>query len=162
MQPDLCFSDDIFFDRVGSLLLCADFLYLQHVGLVAPQYMESSWTRNQIHVSCMAGRFLTTGPPGKSLMILKLITQFICLSANPGGGHGNPFQYSCLENHMDRSDPSPWACKESDTTEQLSTVKIKEYLRKSILVIHHIKKIKEKNYVIAIHSDKAFHKIQLL
>ena len=20
----------------------------------------------------------------------------------PGGGHGNPFQYSCLENHMDR------------------------------------------------------------
>ena len=60
-----------FFDRVGSLLLCADFLYLQRVGLVAPQHMESSWTRNQIHVSCMAGRFLTTGPPGKSLMILK-------------------------------------------------------------------------------------------
>ena len=21
---------------------------------------------------------------------------------SPGGGHGNPFQYSCLENHMDR------------------------------------------------------------
>jgi len=20
----------------------------------------------------------------------------------PGAGHGNPFQYSCLENHMDR------------------------------------------------------------
>ena len=26
---------------------------------------------------------------------------------SPGGGHGNPFQYSCLENPMDRE--SQWA-----------------------------------------------------
>ena len=24
------------------------------------------------------------------------------LGRSPGGGHGNPLQYSCLENHMDR------------------------------------------------------------
>ena len=24
------------------------------------------------------------------------------LGGSPGGGHGNPFQYSCLENSMDR------------------------------------------------------------
>ena len=24
------------------------------------------------------------------------------LGRSPGGGHGNPFQYSCLENSMDR------------------------------------------------------------
>ena len=24
---------------------------------------------------------------------------------NPGGGHGNPLQYSCLENPMDRGAP---------------------------------------------------------
>ena len=24
---------------------------------------------------------------------------------SPGGGHGNPFQYSCLENAMDREEP---------------------------------------------------------
>ena len=24
------------------------------------------------------------------------------LGRSPGGGHGNPFQYSCLENAMDR------------------------------------------------------------
>ena len=24
------------------------------------------------------------------------------LERSPGGGHGNPFQYSCLENPMDR------------------------------------------------------------
>ena len=40
-----------------------------------------------------------------------------------GGGHGNPCQYSCLENpHGQKSlaGPSPWGCKESDMTEQLS------------------------------------------
>ena len=35
-------------------------------------------------------------------------------------GNGNPLQYSCLENPMDRGDHSPWGCKESDTTEQLN------------------------------------------
>ena len=37
-----------------------------------------------------------------------------------GGGHGNPLQYSCLENtHGQRNlmGYSPWGCKESDTTE---------------------------------------------
>ena len=39
---------------------------------------------------------------------------------SPGAGHGNPLQYSCLENpHGQRSlaDHSPWGHKESDTTE---------------------------------------------
>ena len=43
---------------------------------------------------------------------------------SPGGGHGSPFQYSCLENpHGQRSlaDYSPWGCKESDMTKWLST-----------------------------------------
>ena len=43
---------------------------------------------------------------------------------SPGGGHGNPLQYSCLENlHGQRSlvGYSPWGHKESDITEQLST-----------------------------------------
>ena len=46
------------------------------------------------------------------------------LGKYPGGGHGNPLQYSCLENpHGQRSlaGYSPWGCKESDTTERLST-----------------------------------------
>ena len=39
---------------------------------------------------------------------------------SPGGGHGNPLQYSCLENPMDTGawQPyCPWGHKESDTTE---------------------------------------------
>ena len=36
-----------------------------------------------------------------------------------GVGNGNPLQYSCLENP---SGYSPWGCKESDMTEQPSTL----------------------------------------
>ena len=46
------------------------------------------------------------------------------LGRSPGGGHGNPLQYSCLENlHGQRNlaGYSPWGQKELDTTEQLST-----------------------------------------
>ena len=46
------------------------------------------------------------------------------LGRSPGGGRGNPLQYSCLENpHGLRSlaSYSPWGHKESDTTEGLST-----------------------------------------
>ena len=44
------------------------------------------------------------------------------LGRSPGGEHGNPLQYSCLENpHGWRSlvGYSPWSWKESDMTEQL-------------------------------------------
>ena len=49
------------------------------------------------------------------------------LGRSPGEGNGNPFQYSCLENPMDRESHgqrslagySPRDGKESDMTEQL-------------------------------------------
>ena len=43
---------------------------------------------------------------------------------SPGEGNGNPLQYSCHGTfHGQRSlvGYSPWGCKESDTTEQLTT-----------------------------------------
>ena len=47
------------------------------------------------------------------------------LGRSPGGGCGNPLQYSYLENpHGQRSlegSMQPWGHKESDTTERLST-----------------------------------------
>ena len=47
------------------------------------------------------------------------------LGRSHGGGHCNPFQYSCLENfNRQRSlvDCSPWDHKESDMTEKLCTM----------------------------------------
>ena len=41
----------------------------------------------------------------------------------PGGGNGNPLQYSCLEKSRGQrglAGYSPWGCKESDMTEGLS------------------------------------------
>ena len=46
------------------------------------------------------------------------------LGRSPGGGHGNPFQFTCLENpHGKRSlaGDSPWGRKEPDMTKRLST-----------------------------------------
>ena len=42
------------------------------------------------------------------------------LGRSPGGGHGNPLQYSCLENPHGQGNQegySPWGCKELDMTE---------------------------------------------
>ena len=46
------------------------------------------------------------------------------LGRSPGEGHGNPRQYSCLENPHGQSSLagySPWDSKQLDTTEGLST-----------------------------------------
>ena len=51
----------------------------------------------------------------------------------PGGGHGNPLQYSCLENpHGWRSlaGYSPWGLKELDTIEQLNAAQ-RQYMTQS-------------------------------
>ena len=53
------------------------------------------------------------------------------LGRSPGERNGNPLQYSCLENLMDRSSlagHSPWGLKELDTIEQLTLSLFKPYL----------------------------------
>ena len=63
----------------------------------------------------LKGEVMTTGLPGKSLFVYSY--RQWC-----GEGNGNPLQYSCLKNSMDRA----WqavvhgVAKESDTAEQLT------------------------------------------
>ena len=76
------------------------------------------------------GRFFTT----RSLVVKNLSSnpgdakntcQIPGLGRSPGVGNGNPLQYSCLENSMNRG---PWGCRESDTlgmTQRLSTAHTK-------------------------------------
>ena len=66
---------------------------------------------NNVHVACNAGD-------------LGLIP---VLGRPPGGEHGNPLQYSCLESlHGQRSlvGYNPWGCKESDMTERLNAAHV--------------------------------------
>ena len=69
--------------------------------------------------------FYTGGSNGKeSACNAGDLVSFPGLGRFPKEGHGNPVQYSCLENsHGQRSlaGSSPQDCKESDMTEQLST-----------------------------------------
>ena len=54
-------------------------------------------------------------------LLFNMLSSFVIL----GGEHGDPLQYSCLENPCGQrtlAGYSPWGCRESDTTEQLSTV----------------------------------------
>ena len=56
---------------------------------------------------------------------------------SPGGGHGNPLQYYCLENpHGQRSlaGCSPWGCKESDRTERPSRAHTHIYIEIDVYI----------------------------
>ena len=58
------------------------------------------------------------------------------LGRSPGEGHGNPLQYSCLQNPHGQSSLvgcSPWGCKELDMTEQLNTWHIASICTLSLL-----------------------------
>ena len=64
---------------------------------------------------------------------------------SPGGGHGNPLQYSCLENpHGQRSltGYSPWGRKELDMTERIRCELIKNKEQSFVLLYHSSPKIK--------------------
>ena len=52
---------------------------LWHIGLVAPQHMESPQTKAQTHVPCTGSRFLSTAPPGK-FSYINLNSQQQCLN----------------------------------------------------------------------------------
>jgi len=48
-------------------------------GLPFPFPGESSWSRDQTHVSCIAGEFFTTEPPGKPQTHSTIHQKWICL-----------------------------------------------------------------------------------
>ena len=63
------------FGCIGSSLRCAGFslqwlVLLRCTGLVAPRHVGTARARARTCVHCIAGRFLTTAPPGKPHCIL--------------------------------------------------------------------------------------------
>ena len=57
---------------------------------------------------------------------------------SPGVGNGNPLQYCCMENSMDRGAwqimYSPWSYKQSDTTERLTCIHTHTHTHTSVFV----------------------------
>ena len=53
----------------------------------------------------------------------------------PGGGHGNPFQYSCPENPMDRGDWQATVHKVAKSQTQLKQLSMRECTRTHINVL---------------------------
>ena len=94
----------------------------------------SSLTRNQTQAPALG--VLATGPPRSSLLLLILIYHKVVILLVIL--HGNPLQYSCLEDpHGQRSlgDYSPWGCKESDATERLSTAQHVSLRKRKVKII---------------------------
>ena len=81
---------------------------------------EKPWASDSKESACNSGDPGSIPGPGRS----------------SGEEHGNPPQYSCLDNLMDRGSwwsISPWGCKESDTTERLTHVNTQHTQQKPCL-----------------------------
>ena len=81
-----------------------------------------SWRRDRLPTTVFLG-FPGDSDVRESTCNVGDMGSILGLGRSPGGGHGNPLQYSCLENsHGQRSLAGyrPWGHKVSDTTERLS------------------------------------------
>ena len=87
--------------------------------------VTQSWTRLKRLSSSNSSACVVCGSDGKeSACNAGDLGSVPGLGRSPEGGHGNPLQYTCLENpHGQKTlvGYSPWDRKESDMTKQLST-----------------------------------------
>ena len=100
-----------------SLLICN----LRLVVTISGQ--EVPWRRDRLPTPVFLG-FSGGSNSKESACNAGNLSSIPGLGRSPGGGHGNPLHYSCLENsHGQRSlvGYSPWGRTESDTTERLNT-----------------------------------------
>ena len=122
------------FIEFATILLLFYALGFRHQsrGILAPQ------PEIECTAPALEGDVLATRPLGKFLVVFNINTRIYYNSEgkasacnagdlgsipasgrSPGEGNGNPLQYSCLENPIDREAYSPWDRKKSDTTERL-------------------------------------------
>ena len=74
-----------------------------HVGFLG---WEDPWRRNRLPTPVFLD-FLGGSDGKESACNVGDLDSILGLGRSPGGGHGNPLQYSCLENPMDRG--AGWA-----------------------------------------------------
>ena len=90
---------------------------------------ETRAIQNSLRISHLAEITCMLGFPGgsdgkESACTVGVLGSIPGLGRSPGGEHGNPLQYSCLENPRGQKSMaiySPWGHKELDMTERLNT-----------------------------------------
>ena len=91
------------------------------------------WRRDRLPIPVSKG--LPDGPKDKkSNCNAGDLSSIPGVGRSPGGGHGNPLQYYCLENpqgHRSLVGYNPWGGKELDTTQWLSTAHLAVEKKKS-------------------------------
>ena len=102
---------------------------LRHTKRLHAQLVPTSFIHDVTfvltEVQAARSSFITSHPPASLVaqMVKNSPAMWETWLQSLGGGHGNPLQYSCLENpHGQRSlaGCSLWGCKESDMIVQLS------------------------------------------
>ena len=105
-----------------------------------PRLGRFAWRRDRLPTPVFLG-FPGDSDGKESACNVGDLGSFPGLGRSPAGGHGNPLQFSCLENpHEQRSlvGYSPWGRKESDMTEQLSTVHSTHSILRAKRIADHI------------------------
>ena len=135
--------------NISSLSICDCFTLAQKIGQdvnVESQLVESCWINVLLgwvwneplcYIKCHMYWHFRHHRNSKGFSSSTQLQESTCnardhgsipgLGRSPRGGHGNPHQYSCLENpHGQKNlmDYSPWNCKESDMTQWISTTHI--------------------------------------
>ena len=78
--------------------------------------VPKNWKKNNLNIHCLPG-FPSSLTGKESACNIGDLGSIPELGRSPGGGHGNPLQYSCLENlqgHRNLASYSQWGWKESE------------------------------------------------
>ena len=117
--PTLCNPRDG--SPLGSPVL--GILQARTLEWVGPQFIswvrKTAWRRDRVPIPVFLG-FLGGSGGKESTCDAGDLGSILGLGRSPGGGHGNPLQYSCLENpcrQRSLAGYSPWGHKEWDMTE---------------------------------------------
>ena len=83
----------------------------------------------------------------------------------PGGGHGNPLEYSCLENSIRQGSLvgyRSWGCKESDTTEWHFHFSLSRHDKNKKWLNSEIKTLKRRAQWVGRHTGKSLSRCCLI
>ena len=96
--------------------------YTTKITVPSKDLIQNWWRNKKFSDKQKLREFSTTKPALQQMLKGLILSRNTREEKRPGGGHGNPLQYSCLVNPYGQrslAGCSPWGRKELDTTEWL-------------------------------------------